>query len=398
MEGETETSKISGIRSLFREQLLQLGDKSVTIQKTELIKSDFDSVFLIAEASLSLAGQLDIWAGQNSFSGEKLQCLYEGEECTAVIEALSRSEMKLSSDQLALHFVCSSIESNLEPGDQFEFFLPHVRFGTGDISTQVNGENGGASVCDKICFTIDSVEWALRDLIEVDGEYHTSDDAIRIQLEAGVQKLNLNGSGHVVLQVNSSGISREMSEEVASNVCWILQLAFAQRVAWSDLWTRTGSAKRFLCRRGVTLPRKASGIAPLRNWGNQPIKKYIESAYPIFKSDPKWWRETLHWYTISVENLGIESSSMIFCMLFDRVSSRLLDGHSFPKQIGQTLDSNLSDSAKRAELEGRLHDLLREFEPQWPDGKAASLVEKIKEWNEQPSYPNKIATAFALVA
>ena len=201
-------------------------------------------------------------------------------------------------------------------------------------------------------------------------------------------------SGHAVLQVRASDVSRTDAEKMATDICWLLQLAFAQRVAWAELRARTGSDSKFQCRRAFTLPDKPSVIKALRNWCDHVIADYIERSYTVYQNDPKWWAETINWYSLAVENIAVESSSMIYCMLFDRVSTYILGDGIVPKQIGEDLAEGLADEGKRNQLIKQIDSLLKCFASSWSEERSINLVNQIRVWNDEFSYPTKARTAF----
>lgn len=187
--------------------------------------------------------------------------------------------------------------------------------------------------------------------------------------------------------------------QIVEDVCWLLHLALGQRVAWSELHVVTGSESRFVSRRAAALPKKPSGSNPIRNWCDGALTGYIENSWPVFQKDPQWWRVSLNWFSIAAENAALESSSMIYCMLFDRLSSHLLEGYQFPKQISDELTSSLGDKERRKDLKSRLGSLLNDFaeKEKWTPERSEALVQQIELWNNAPSYPKKVGKAFELV-
>jgi hypothetical protein len=113
--------------------------------------------------------------------------------------------------------------------------------------------------------------------------------------------------------------------------------------------------------------------------------------------DEKWWRETLNWFSIAATYGALESSSMIFCMLFDRISSRLLTGHKFQKQIGDDLDAYLESDETKDCLAEEFNRILSEVSPSWNIDRSKALVAEVKKWNDSPPYAKKSAIAFGLL-
>lgn len=385
--------------TLVRDQVLAIGNAALTVHRTELTKSNFDAFTLIVEVSgnFSLANELS--NDPDLISGQHLVCRYDGTEANAMLSLYTAQEFGLGGQKLILHFACSTIEAISEVSSHlYEFWVPHVKFGQGDHFTRHNYPDGGAiQTADHIKFIVDGAEWTIRTLVEIDGVYLPAPQARELQLESGAGRIHFNPSGHCALQVESSKLTREKAELTATNICWLLHLAFAQRVAWAELRVRNGSNCSFVCRRGFAFPNAPSRTPVLRNWLDGQIKTFLEAAYPVLLQQPKWWHVTLNWFSVAAENSALESSSMIYCMLFDRISSHLLDGFEFPKQISDQLTTCLQNDDRRTEMANRLGQLLSEYTANWTNERSKALVDKIEEWNKSPSYPKKIAEAFKTV-
>jgi hypothetical protein len=384
--------------SLEKEQELMVGSTSLHVHRTEVAKGDFCSPTLIVETSVSAAIVDTLFNDPARIRGAKIRCRYDGVEATAKLELITKQEFGPVQGQQILHFVCTDIEADEVPGEFYEFLVPHAYFGQGDYFSAVKTTGGGfAQTPDHIKLVLEGKEWILRHLIEINGSLYPADEAIRVQQDDGLSKFNLKASEHVALQVQYSSIERDKAEAVASDICWLLHLALAQRVSWSELRIRSGRDSKFLYRRAFTLPKKNSGFEPLRNWIDSVIKNYIEKAYYVFKEDPDWWRETLNLYSITCEHRSVESSGMILSVILDRLSSRILKNIVHPKQIGEDLAAVLSDKFRRELLCEKIQILMKEFEANWDLSRTKSLVAKITEWNNQPSYVKKIGIAFQQV-
>ncbi|MEI8285434.1 MAG: hypothetical protein WCG52_10650 [bacterium] len=378
-----------------RQQNLSHEGKNIFVHRTELTKSDFDSFTLLVEVSNAIPTVNQLFTNPDLFRGTKLACLYDDVESLATLEILTGQEFTLSGDHQILHFSCSTIVGAQAYGELFEFLIPYGDFGNGDYMTRAEyGRGGFAQTPDHIKFTVDSVEWTLRHLFEIDGVFYPADQAITIQRAAGADTIRFDKSGHVALQVRTSNINKDSAEKTAMDVCWLLQLAFAQRVAWAELRVRNGSDSHFLCRRGFAFPRKSSGSKPIHNCGDYLIKNFIETAYPIYQSDSEWWAETINWYSISREDPTIEISSIIYSMLFERLSNHLLQGRGFPKQIGEDLANILKDKKSRKAFAESLGKHLQMYASKWSSFNSMALVQQIELWNNSPSYPKKTKAAF----
>ncbi|MES2737292.1 MAG: hypothetical protein V4672_13295 [Verrucomicrobiota bacterium] len=390
------TTRASISRSDSDQSLTHEG-KTLVVHRTELSKSDFSNYTLIAEVSGDNSLIDELFRDPTLLRGKQLECAFDGSHVTAKLEILTHQEFSSPDLRPILHFSCSSIDAADGEGDIYEFLLPYTNFGQGDQFTQISYDTGFAQRLDKIHFQIGGVEWTLRHLYEIDSVYYTAEAAFQILKSKGCKKFDMLESGHAALHVKTSDISQDEAEKTATDICWLLQLAFAQYVGWADLRIRTGLESKFLCRRAFSLPDEPSKIKPLRNLGDGVVKSYIENAYKVYQKDPQWWAETINWYSLSVENMAVESSSMSYCMLFDRISNHILGDAPVPKQIGQDLADGLADSVKRVLLTKQLDDLLKSFASSWSEERTIKLIEQIETWNNELSYPNKTATAFRLV-
>ena len=384
---------------LVRDQLLDLGEEGkLSIHRTELTRPDLVSFTLLVEVSGSPEVVNLLLQNPDFLRGSKVACCYEGVEATAQLEIWTTHEFTFPSGRSIFHFACSTIASPQTEGEHFEFLLPFVDFGQGDQCTRIDYPNGGIwQPFDRLSFEIDGHVWTLRNLYEIDHVFYTAEEAAARQKEnPALSQLRLKPSAHSLLQVPSS-IGADDAEAVATKICWLLHLAFAQPVAWAEMRIRRGSESRFQCRRSFAFPQKVAATKPLRNWVDGTLKTYLEAAYPKFQEAESWWAETLNWYSIATEHVALESSSMIFCMLFDRISTRLLKGYKFPKQIGTDLETLLKQKENREGLEAALGEVMKARSEGWDDFRSGKLVDQIKLWNDSPSYPKKIAIAFSLV-
>jgi len=275
--------------------------------------------------------------------------------------------------------------------ERFEFHLPRVDIGLAD---EVTRSSNGAFARDSISFTIQGRVWKLRRLIDTDEGLLPADAAIRLAHSNGEQFKSDLKSRHAILEVPVEGLTLEEAGMTADDLGWLLGLAFGQRVTWSEVGIRRDHHRRVVKGRSITLPVKASGCQPLSNQGGREVGTFLEKAYPIYIGDPHWWKFTLHWFALAYESTTVEVSGMIHSMLLDRISSWILDGHQFEKQIGTDLDQCLSDSARKSSLAKKLNELMQRFAANWTPARTNALLGTIKGWNNSPPYKQKIATAF----
>lgn len=284
--------------------------------------------------------------------------------------------------------------------ERFEFTLPRVNIGLPDDSTihppgAPFGSPGSQFVRDIVPFSVGSATWQLRQLVLYSDNFLPADTAChRASRERG--KLDCRSQAkHAILQVPTASINQSDAEDIASDLGWLLGLAFGQRVTWNQLGIRRNHQWQLLKGRSVSLPERSSGAQPLANGGEGELKGFIETAYSIYSNDRGWWKFTLHWFALACEISTVEVSAMIFSMLLDRVSSKILEGYDFGKLIGTDLAACLSSKECKNALQRNLTSLLQQSAAGWTDERSINLLNTIRDWNDKPSYPKKITTAFA---
>lgn len=286
--------------------------------------------------------------------------------------------------------------------ERLEFTLLRVDIGVADDCTvhPPGAEifsSGSSFIRDSISFCVGGQEWKLRRLVAYGDEFLPADTAYHRAEKERVQYTCNPRVKHAMLEVPIGGISQEDAEETADNIGWLLGLAFGQRVAWNQVGIRKNHIRRTIKARSISLPEEASVKQPIRNQGEHEIRMFLEAAYPVFLQDPEWWKITLHWFSLACEITTVEVSGMIHSMLLDRISSRVLDGHSFGKLIGEDLGECLTDPSRRKKLVEDLTGVMQQPAESWTDELSGKLIQKISEWNNTPSYPKKIATVYEIV-
>jgi hypothetical protein len=136
-------------------------------------------------------------------------------------------------------------------------------------------------------------------------------------------------------------------------------------------------------------------MRPIRNRRDGKIARFIEGAHSVYAKKDQWWRETINWYVIAIENLTVESSCMIFSMLFERVSRGLLQDIKFERQISVAIDTITAneDSDAFKQFFNGISSAFQISIPEWKDEQTKALFWIVKEWNAAPSYIKKIDIA-----
>ena len=221
-----------------------------------------------------------------------------------------------------------------------------------------------------------------------------------VVLRAGIAQRRLQEARPFVavcaLQVSAEKLSQDAASKLADDICWLLQLALGQKVAWVELGRREDTAYTLLQRRSVNAPSRVSKNRPLYNYGDEVLKRYLDTAYPIYVKDESWWRVTLDWFAIAYENSVVEVTGLVFSMLLERITKFLLKTQNFPKQIDDSLDEklNVEIGAKEGALLVALDQAFGTVTSKWSRDRSVALLGTIKEWNQGPSYAAKIKTLF----
>jgi hypothetical protein len=286
--------------------------------------------------------------------------------------------------------------------ERFEFSLRRVDIGVADdFTVHPPGAEpfsiGSSCIRDSISFTLGGHPWRLRRLVSYEGDCLPADTAYYHAAQKGERFQGDLKLKHAMLEIPTRAIKQSEAAEMAFDIGWLLGLALGQRVTWCEVGIRKNHFRRIVKARNVSLPQEASVQQPLSNQGERQLGKFLETAYPVFCEDKEWWEITLHWFALACESSTVEVSGMIYSMLLERISSRVLEGHSFGKLIGVDLDVCLSDPTRKAALAKNLTKVLQQPAASWTETHSHRLIQKIKEWNDAPSYPKKIATVFSEV-
>jgi hypothetical protein len=386
---------------LIQEQNLDLEPSgSLLIHSTELIQESFNNFTLIAQVSGSPESLKTLETSLNIKSEQSLLALKENEEVDVEVSLVSKLQLLSENGYYEVSFTCGNMVNAVPlggKGEHYQFLLPYANFGLGDCFTSKKTENQSSRQLDTIGLEIEGVEWKLRALFEIDNAFYTCNQAYDFLEKNGRPFHSLVRSGHSVLEV-SIDIGEEVAKEVAGDICWLLHLALAEPISWTEMKIIDGSKSLFLYQRHSVIPRRFPVNPPLSNGHQKRLKFYLENAFPIFKQNPDWWSTTLNWFTISRENPSVEANLVINFILLDRISTQILKGKDWGCIIGEDLKTALDTPNIRSFFEKRLTSYFQRIEKGWDKERTASLVNQAERWNTEPSYPRKIETGFELAS
>ncbi|HEX8372360.1 MAG TPA: hypothetical protein VF585_06250, partial [Chthoniobacterales bacterium] len=193
--------------------------------------------------------------------GQFVQANYRGTDVTVAL-SLATSFTPIH-DGLIVDFLIQSIASTPVAADRWEFILLNVSYGVSDLITTDPLDAERDALCsffeDRCDLEIEGVIWTLRKLYRCGDELIPGDVAVQMKRER-------ISTPHSLLHVETSAITYEEAGEVADDLCWLLQLAFAQRVTWHQGGSRAGVHYTMRQIRSVAAPTEPSRVSPLRNW------------------------------------------------------------------------------------------------------------------------------------
>jgi hypothetical protein len=271
----------------------------------------------------------------------------------------------------------------------YEFSLPNVDLHIGDART--NNSRGGFSV-DHINLDIGGRCWILRRMATLGGSI------VPVDVVYGAGVFQIDYSDHCCLQAVGTEAERASLEETADSLCWLLQIALGQKVAWTVLRERSSKGATMIQSRSVAVESSPRPNAPLRNSPRGVLKNYLESAYPVYRSDEEWWRVTADWFVMARSSGYVQVAGLIASMLFDRCTSKILKSVKFPPQIDPKVANLIgTKGSKREDIAQQLDGIFSGDFPNWNNGRSNAILDVVVGWDASPSYFSKIMEAFKTI-
>ncbi len=177
----------------------------------------------------------------------------------------------------------------------------------------------------------------------------------------------------------------------ANELTDLLSLALGREVSWYSC-TVTDARGKFVSENARSIlgrPFNRGGSAAVDNYEFASLKRFLETAYPIYAQNSAWWRTTLALFLEVQTNPILDIKSVLLSTLSDRISSAVLKGKKLGAQIDENLDKIADDQAFQAEL----NTVLMKLSPKWTKQRTEAFVRTIKGWNSAPSFPNKVILA-----
>jgi len=252
---------------------------------------------------------------------------------------------------------------------------------------------GNAFVRDHIPFTCGGRQWRLRRLYAIGERLVSAPQGFR--LKAGDPGISFADSPHAALETEAELSLRPDLDSVATDLCWILQMARGSQLRWTEVRVEEGTTTQFLQSRPNSRLPIWDGGSPIKNSSDGALRIFLESAWPIFQAQRDWWRITSDWFAWAHATATIEVSGLICSMLLERTTEFIVCEMNLPRQIDPALDPVLAvDTPARAALATEMTALWRRYSTLWPDQQSQSLINTVQQWNNSPSYQNQIRLAF----
>ena len=179
-------------------------------------------------------------------------------------------------------------------------------------------------------------------------------------------------------------------DRIADDISFLLSFAIGRDIHWVirktiDIGDKVVSERY---RSIYVEPFGRGGLGPIQNWEAGSLRMFIEAAYPKFAEKKEWWSRTLDYCLQARISTYAEIKSAILNILLDRISIDILANPPLGSQIDDNLEARLKPNFHV------LHNVFRELSTKWKELHTEKVINKIKEFNSRPSFPEQIHLAF----
>lgn len=264
--------------------------------------------------------------------------------------------------------------------------LLNFQMRSGDLLAEESTDRGWSFSRDTIEFSYDGRSWMLRDTLR------HQDDREHRDFRKHTQPV---WAGWLWTEMQD-GDNPDVIDQQAYQLCNLISFATERSVRWR---TRTHVDDAGIPRGSFSpstwcAPASAGGDGPIDTHGSGTLAAFLTRGGEEVSRDPDWWNRTLELHLQAVLSPIIDVRLTFFYVLLDRITRRVV-GSSFPFQIADDLNARLDEPEWKARLAGVFGQLCDE----WPQSRTDGVIETIKKWNAEPSFPRKVdlaATALSL--
>lgn len=186
--------------------------------------------------------------------------------------------------------------------------------------------------------------------------------------------------------------NQETLQIIANGVCDLLGFALARDVKWISCgcFNKQGKSPSTFHRAPSVLPFNHHGSLTIDNWEIGNLKNLLEVGLPILQTDRDWWSQSFGLLVQARGSLALEVKCSLLNTLLDRFADKII-----ARTNTAEIDAHLSKRIDESQFKTNLHSLLESLSVNWGRHRTDALIATIKQWNRQPSFPQKISRACA---
>ena len=268
----------------------------------------------------------------------------------------------------------------------WRFPLANVRIRRCDVMTTGSLSSDGTSTStgsfcrlDKIPLELGGRPWVLTDL--------TVASAVRDPTQHEQHIPLMTATLETVVQ---SDDTLENVRETAYDICHLLSIALARHVAL--VTTLAVDSEGRILRQSSPVPNltpyNQHGEPAVDNWESGCLRRFMEKAWTVFLTDPKWFRLTLEYLRYARVGGYLDARTVFLNILADRISTRVRGSGT-----GYEIDSQLKEKMESREFQAEIEGVFEKITPHWTSDRTRALINQVNQWNSGPSFSKGIRRA-----